>query len=150
MISLNLTHTAEYALRAMSFLALLPEEESVPATFLAEKTHVPLHYLLKVMRKLVATGLVLSSKGHGGGFRLARPANRISYRHILEAMGYQKSSASCVFGWGKCRDSHPCPMHETWSKLNKMFGTWAEDTTLEHIVDFTSDQKIFKDMQKPR
>src|SRR4051812_25267763 len=130
MISLSLTQTAEYALRAMSILALRVDQTPMRANELAAGTGVPLPYLWKIMRRMVDTGLVVSAKGHGGGFRLARPAEAISYMDILEVMGYDTRTGSCVFGWGLCRSDKPCPMHTTWSRLNESFTTWARTTTL--------------------
>jgi Rrf2 family iron-sulfur cluster assembly transcriptional regulator len=130
MISITLTHTAEYALRAMSSLALRGEEAPMRANELSESTAVPLAYLWKIMRRMVAAGLVVSAKGHGGGFRLARRPEAISYMDILEVVGYDAKAGSCVFGWGQCRNDKPCPMHHTWSKLNESFVGWARTTTL--------------------
>lgn len=146
MLSLTLTSTAEYALRAMSCLALLGDEQSLNAAQLAERTGVPQHYLNKVMRKLVQAGLAHAARGHGGGFRLAKPARLISYQEILEVAGYESRHDSCVFGWGKCRDSQPCPMHDSWKKLNENFIAWARATTLEEVrayaVQSGSDRKL--------
>lgn len=133
MISLSLTQTAEYALRAMSILALRADQTPMRANELAAGTAVPLPYLWKIMRRMVAAGLVLSAKGHGGGFRLARPAESISYMDILGVMGYDAKTGSCVFGWGACRNDRPCPMHSSWSKLNETFVAWARTTTLASI-----------------
>ena len=141
-ISLKLTTTSEYALRAMTLISFSPQPKSLPATVIAEKTRIPSHYLQKIMRKLVNAGLVVSTKGHGGGFRLSRPPGRITYGNILEAMGYEKEIADCVFGWGRCRESKPCPMHGSWSQLNRQFIAWAEQTTLAHILDYSRKQGI--------
>ena len=97
-ISLALSKTAEYALRAMSQLALAPADTPVRAVELSRDTVVPLPYLLKIMRQLVAAGLVHSTKGHGGGFRLAKRLDRISYLEILEVAGYGSVPDQCVFG----------------------------------------------------
>ncbi len=133
MISINLTHTAEYALRAMSWLALLPPGQAVTARELSEATFVPVHYLLKIMRQMVSAGLVASAKGHGGGFSLAKPPKRISFMNILSEVGYNSQPNQCVFGWGRCSSSNPCPMHDSWSIINSDFSTWAESTTLASI-----------------
>ncbi len=79
MISISLTRTAEYALRAMSSLAFRGEQAPMRASELADSTAVPPAYLWKIMRRMVGAGLVVSAKGHGGGFRLARPPEAISY-----------------------------------------------------------------------
>lgn len=134
MISLSFTQTAEYALRAMSSLALEPGVQAVRATQLSARTAVPLPYLWKIMRRMVDAGLVESSRGHGGGFRLARSAEAISYLDILEVVGYDSKAGSCVFGWGQCRSDEPCPMHHTWSRLNDTFVAWARTSTLASVA----------------
>jgi Rrf2 family protein len=133
MISLSLTQTAEYALRAMSCLALGTGDARMRANDLAVKSGVPLPYLWKIMRRLVSAGLADSSKGHGGGFRLARAPAEIAYLDILQVMGYETGLDSCVFGWGRCRSDRPCPMHHSWGELNEGFVAWARATTLARL-----------------
>ncbi len=135
MISISLTSTAEYALRAMSQMAINDQESPVKANELARQTGVPLHYLWKIMHKLVTAGLVSSAKGHGGGFHLAKPMERICFLDILEVAGYQSKPEGCVYGWGECRNDVPCPMHHTWSALNDSFVAWARKTTLASVRD---------------
>jgi len=133
MLTFTLTRTAEYALRAMTALALQPKSDPINARDLSERTSVPVHYLNKIMRRLVEAGFVTSSKGHGGGFRLAKPATRIAYFDILKAVGYDSETKACVFGWNACRSDRPCPMHETWSHLNDQFLDWAGANTLASL-----------------
>lgn len=133
MISITLSSTSEYALRAMSWLAFQPKGEPVTAADLSKETAVPLSYLLKIMKRMVDAGLVTSARGKGGGFILAKPAGKISYMDILEASGYGSRPDECVFGWDKCRNDRPCPMHESWSALNKNFISWAKVTTLATV-----------------
>jgi Rrf2 family protein len=145
MISLSLSNTAEYALRAMTQLALSPDGKALGASELSASTGVPVHYLSKIMRKLVESGLAASSKGHGGGFRLARPAKRISYMDILKVSGYESRASECVFGWGECLDERPCPMHLSWSSLNERFVAWARTTTLDSVAKRSGARKGAKD-----
>ncbi len=133
MLSLSLTSTAEYALRAMTTLAIEPGGGAINARDLSGKTRVPVHYLNKIMKRLVEADLVTSARGHGGGFRLGRPASRISYLDILKVMGYEFESRQCVFGWDACRSDRPCPMHESWSRANEDFVAWARRTTLASL-----------------
>lgn len=136
MLSFTLTSTSEYALRAMACLALLEQTQSLNASDLAVRTGVPQHYLNKVMRKMVEAGLAHAAKGHGGGFRLAKPAKRITYQEILAAVGYEKRKGHCVFGWGRCRDSHPCPMHGSWKSIDEGFSAWAQATSLQEVREY--------------
>src|SRR5689334_13347948 len=78
-----ISQTAEYALRALALIAALPEGRSLTAIELSEHASVPVHYLSKVLRRLVAAGLLSSQKGHGGGFCLARPAEQVRFLDVL-------------------------------------------------------------------
>lgn len=128
-----LSQTAEYALRAMTHLAI-QERVAVRASDLSEATQVPVHYLSKVMRRLVAAGLLVSQKGHGGGFMLARSPEKIRFVDVLDAVGEGPGREQCAFGWGACDARHPCPMHDAWSRLNQTLSDWAHATRLSDVV----------------
>ncbi|RME73840.1 MAG: Rrf2 family transcriptional regulator [Planctomycetota bacterium] len=125
-----LPQTAEYALRAMAYLASQPPETAVRARDLSEATGVPQHYLAKILRKLVLRELLTSQKGHGGGFRLARPASEIRLAEVLAAVDFTPRRHRCAFGWGECDAEHPCPLHPMWERLDAAYAQWAEQTTL--------------------
>ena len=127
------SQTAEYALRAMACLAARGED-ALRASDLTEATHVPVHYLSKVLRRLVAAGLLISQKGHGGGFVLARRADQITFADVLDAVGEAPAGGRCAFGWGSCDARHPCPLHPAWSVLSESLVSWADKTTLAEVA----------------
>jgi Rrf2 family protein len=129
-----LSQTAEYAIRAMAHLARVADSEpAVRARDLSRATLVPVHYLSKVMRRLVAAGLLVAQKGHGGGFSLARPAATIRFSDVLAAVDEAPNGDRCAFGWGSCDARTPCPLHPAWSRLNEALIGWAAETTLAHV-----------------
>jgi len=129
-----LPQTVEYSLRAMAQMATLPGDAAVRTKDLAGKTKVPVHYLSKIMRHLVAEGLLESEKGRGGGFRFARPLKQISFADILKAVGFEVEPNRCAFGWGKCNSKQPCVLHAAVVELNANFRSWASRTTLYDIA----------------
>ncbi|HSQ66869.1 MAG TPA: Rrf2 family transcriptional regulator [Polyangiaceae bacterium] len=128
-----LSQTSEYALRALATLARLGPGESMRAADLARETGVPAQYLSKVLRRLVARGLLRAQKGHGGGFSLARGPSAIHVADVLEALDSAPIVGRCAFGWGKCNEAQPCPLHPVWSKLAESFQTWTSTTTLADV-----------------
>ncbi len=128
-----LPQTAEYALRAMTYLASRPLGEAQRASDLAQSTDIPVHYLSKILRRLVAQGLLTSEKGHGGGFALALAPEHIRFLDVLLAAGFSAAPNRCAFGWGNCNPQNPCPLHPAWSKLNDSFWLWATSTTLADV-----------------
>lgn len=131
---MELTQTAEYALRAMAFLGTHDDGLPVRAPELAEATGIPPHYLSKVMRRMVVARLVRSQKGHGGGFVLARPPSEIRFVDILLGAGHPVESDRCAFGAGRCDASNPCALHPTFSRLHALTTAWAYETTLADVV----------------
>lgn len=129
----HLSATAEYALRAMAYLAGLPPGASARATDLEAATGTSAPYLAKVLRRLVIAGLLVSQKGHHGGFALARPPASIRFSDVLEAVGHRPDPGRCAFGWGECDPDAPCPLHDAWSQLTASFREWATTTTLASV-----------------
>ncbi len=130
---MRLPQTAEYAIRVMAYMAMLPEHRPVRSKDLSEATTIPSHYLSKVLRKLVTAGLLRSRKGHQGGFVFARPKGEIAIIDILDAMQYDYDPENCMFGWGRCSIHSPCPMHEIWSEMKQSFIDWAQKHTLADV-----------------
>tara|TARA_R110002072_G_scaffold75291_6_gene177469 strand:+ start:2305 stop:2763 length:459 start_codon:yes stop_codon:yes gene_type:complete len=131
--SMQLPTTAEYALRATSYLAGLPEGEAVQAKVIAKETGVPPAYLSKVLRRLTVAGLLVAQKGHGGGFSLAYVPADISFAEVLAAVGLPLDEKHCAFGWKACDPDHPCPLHPAWSSLKVSLLAWANETSLGDV-----------------
>lgn len=129
----HLPATAEYALRAMAYLAGLPPGASARATDLEAVIGTSAPYLAKVLRKLVVAGLLVSQKGHHGGFALARPPAAVRFLDVLEAVGHRPDPTRCAFGWGECDPAAPCPLHDAWTELTASFRHWATSTTLASV-----------------
>lgn len=128
-----LAQTAEYALRAMAALASMPGDAPVPAKELSQATDIPPQYLSKVLRRLVLSGLLVSRKGRGGGFRLAHRPRDIRFIDVLAAVDASPPHGHCVFGWGACNAAEPCPLHDAWLGMSESFHDWAMSTTLAEI-----------------
>ena len=130
-----LNQTAEYAFRAMACLAICHKDGPMRASDLSERTNIPSFYLSKVMRRLVVAELVDSQRGRGGGFVLTRKPSEIRFADILEAVDYHADQGRCAFGFGRCSEHDPCPLHNSWSELQTAFNTWASSHTLADASD---------------
>jgi Rrf2 family protein len=130
-----LSQTAEYALRAMAWLAMAPESKPVRAADLARATGIPTYYVSKVLRRLVLADLLESQKGQGGGFSLSRVPREISFINILSAVDAFPTQGRCAFGWGQCDATDPCPLHNSWSQLDDRIRDWAAGTSLGEIAN---------------
>jgi Rrf2 family protein len=102
--------TAEYALRAVSYLAV---EHDQPRTVhqIAEATQVPPDYLSKVLQELSKLGLVRSQRGLYGGFTLVREPLELTVLEVVRAVSPLHRIEDCPLH----RDGHGpgrlCPLH---------------------------------------
>jgi len=97
---LNLTRAGEYAISALSRLALMssgPEGAPVPVESLAGGQRIPRAFLGKILGRCARMGIVRTKRGAAGGVALARPADRITLLQIVEACEGGYARASCVF-----------------------------------------------------
>lgn len=104
-----LPKTAEYALRTVACLAG-DSGQAESADHLAGQTKVPRRYLHKVLQDLVRAGLVRSRSGPGGGYALARPAEKITILDVVNAVAPLERIRHCPLGL----PSHTslCPLHK--------------------------------------
>jgi Rrf2 family protein len=136
-----LSRPAEYALRAMTYLARLESDERVRSSDLGEAVDVPAPFLSKIMRRLVAAGLVDAKKGHHGGFILAKLPAEIRFIDILRAVDFEPTADHCLFGLGNCDTNNPCPLHSQWSVLKGQIENWARSHTLGDFLKEDKDRK---------
>jgi Rrf2 family protein len=103
------SQTAEYALRAMSCLAMRPQE-LVPTPVLAVQTKVPANYLAKVLQQLASAELITGRRGVGGGYKLAKPAESISLLEVINTVSPVERIESCPLGLAN-HGPFLCPLH---------------------------------------
>lgn len=143
-----INQTSQYALRAMTGMVNASKSKPVNSKKLAEYSDVPPHYLSKIMRKMVEAGYVKSQKGHGGGFVLNVEPGELNIMDVLTAAGFEVADQPCVFGYDKCDEEDPCPLHPVWKKLKASFNEWAYETTFEDVrkeAAVINQDKFFKD-----
>ncbi|MCA9209378.1 MAG: Rrf2 family transcriptional regulator, partial [Planctomycetales bacterium] len=92
-----ISQTAEYALRAIVFLA---DQAGEPATTaqIAEATSVPASYLAKVMQLLSRARVVNSQRGLHGGFTLTKPARELNVLEVINAVDPIRRFHECPLG----------------------------------------------------
>lgn len=127
-----ISQTAEYALRAMVFLAT--QNTAVTGLQIAEVTKVPPGYLSKLMHKLAQAKLVLSQRGIGGGFILSKKPSEISILDVVNAVDPIERIESCPLSI-KSHGFNLCPLHkrlcEATTQVEKAFAA----STLGELIE---------------
>jgi len=82
----RLTRASSSALHAVEFMAAQKHDRPIASHHIADARHIPERFLLKVLKPLVSARVLLSVKGPHGGYRLARPASKITMLEVVEAV----------------------------------------------------------------
>src|SRR5690349_14540938 len=83
---MQLTRQADYAVRAMQYLAEQPPAARLTTAEIGAAQQIPVAFLTKIMAQLAAAGLVASTRGARGGVALARAPETISLLAVIEAI----------------------------------------------------------------
>jgi Rrf2 family iron-sulfur cluster assembly transcriptional regulator len=78
--------------------------------------------------------VVASVRGPGGGYCLARPANKITIVDIIVAVDEPLDATNCK-AQGNCQDGKPCETHELWYGLNEKIHEYLAGINLQQLVD---------------
>jgi Rrf2 family protein len=127
-----LPKTAEYALRAVVWLARDPQQAE-SADQIAKSIRVPRRYLHKVLQDLVKARLVRSQPGPGGGYQLDRQPGDISILDVVNAVGSIERIRACPLGL----ETHTslCPLHQELDKAYAEMQVAFARVTIEQILN---------------
>ncbi len=132
------TVTTEHAVRAMVRLSKLAPGESILGRELAVRTSIPGNYLSKVLVTLRNAGLVQTSRGQGGGYRLAKPAAEIKLAEIVELFEGAVDGIGCVLGEDHaCCDELGCAAHQRWKRVVEAYVEFLSASTLAEVAEET-------------
>ncbi|MEL7129761.1 MAG: Rrf2 family transcriptional regulator [Pseudomonadota bacterium] len=104
---MQMSKGVEWAVHAAAMLAVLPEKAGLSADALARYHEVPPAYMAKQLQAMSRAGLVKSSRGARGGYRLAKPPGDISLWDIMAAIEGSQSAFRCT----EIRQNGPCGAH---------------------------------------
>ena len=127
-----LSQTAEYALRAIVFLANQKDRPRTTAQ-IAEATRVPVGYLAKVMQSLGRAGLVISQRGVNGGFVLANPPQHLTLFQVVHAVDPLRRITKCPLEI-PAHGQHLCPLHKKLDQATEMVEQVLRDTKVADLL----------------
>lgn len=141
-MSLILSRSCEYGIQATFYISLNISDELLSIKDISTKLNIPSPYLAKILQNLSKRGILSSTKGPNGGFRLGRSAEMITIKDIVESIDGLNSFEQCFLGFGKCGSTNKCPIHDTWVDIKKRI---IDSIYSKSIADFGPDIKSHVD-----
>ena len=130
---MRLTTKGRFAVTAMLDLALRNKQAPVTLAGIGVRQNISLSYLEQLFGKLRRHALVESVRGPGGGYRLARPADKVSVADIILAVDEPMDATQCA-GMENCQDDKRCMTHNLWATLNEKLHEYLHSVTLQDLI----------------
>lgn len=130
---MRLTTKGRYAVTAILDLALHDGQGPVNLADISRRQEISLAYLEQLFAKLRRNGLVESSRGPGGGYRLKKAAENISVAEVISAVDEQVDATRCG-GQQNCQGDLRCLTHDLWQDLSDQISEFLAGITLGELV----------------
>ena len=104
------------------------------AAELAERTRLGRPTVSKVLKGLQRAGMVISSRGAQGGYRLARPPEEITAAQILDVFEGPIAITECSGAASQCGIERLCRVGSAWQRVNAAIRRALEDVALHQLA----------------
>ncbi len=111
---MQITRQADYAVRAVLYLAEQNGAGRAPTSQIAREQKIPPSFLAKIVSQLSVAGMVQTSRGARGGVSLAREPKDITLLEVVEAIDGPITLNECVSDPSVCSFGDDCPVHSVW------------------------------------
>jgi Rrf2 family transcriptional regulator, iron-sulfur cluster assembly transcription factor len=133
---MKMSTKGRYAVMAMIDIGQHGAARPVSLTEIADRQEISQEYLEQLFGKLRRAGLVISTRGPGGGYQLARAAADIALSDVImaadEPLRVTRCEGDAVNG---CVKGARCNAHDLWSSLGRQMMYFLESITLEDVVE---------------
>ena len=138
---MRLTTKGRYAVTAMLDLALHYDQGPITLADISQRQGISLSYLEQLFSRLRKQGLVDSTRGPGGGYRLSRVADDIAVADVITAVDEKVETTRCG-GLSNCQDEHQCLTHDLWTELSTQIHDFLSGISLGNLVARDGVQEV--------
>lgn len=134
---MRLSSRGRYGVAAMYELSTYDDDQSVSLKEIAKNQGLSLSYLEQLFSTLKKERLVISQRGAKGGYKLAKPPQKISVGDIIRAVEGPIEFSECVGGAEnyECNKSSMCVTKDVWQEVNDSVNSVIDNITLQDLLD---------------
>lgn len=131
-IFMKITREADYALRIVAMLA--KEGKQIEAKRIAEQNDIPYRFTLKILRKIVQSGIIKSYRGVNGGYVLNKEPSDITFKEVIEMIDGKLYINHCMDNDKTCKRSGGCAVQKKLLKVQSMITDELAKITLADVI----------------
>jgi len=124
-------------------LALHGGEGPMTLADISSRQRISLSYLEQLFSKLRKNGLVLSTRGPGGGYSLSKPVAEIAIASIIEAVDEKVDATRCG-GLANCHDQQRCLTHDLWMSLSEQIHGFLTGISLGDLIEKQAVKEVME------
>jgi Rrf2 family protein len=132
---MQITRQADYAVRAIVYLAELGQDQRAATSHIAQEKQIPPSFLAKIVSQLSVAGLLQTSRGARGGVSLAKSPEQISLLEVVEAIDGPIYLNECVADGSSCTFGDTCPMKPVWCDAQQELVNRLSSTNFAQFVN---------------
>jgi Rrf2 family protein len=129
-----ITRDTDYALRALCFIAK-HKGNIIPVSELVEELDIPRPFLRKILQILNKKGLLKSARGQGGGFLLAKGADKIFLTDLMRIFQGKLSLSDCFLKKLVCPHTGDCPLRKKILRIEDYVFNELGSVTIASLID---------------
>lgn len=138
------SRTFEYAIQSILYIVINSRNNTpIRLNVIAESQNIPIHFLSKIMQKMVRGGLLKSTKGPNGGFILNIEPDKVFLYDILVEFDGEEFFDRCGIGLRMCQDTNPCPIHHEYSEVKNRVKNLLSKKSLADVSIEVEEGKSF-------
>ncbi len=138
-VDVQLTSFTDYGLRALIYMASLPEGKMTSISEVTQVYGVSRNHMVKIINQLSRAGFVTAVRGKNGGIRLGRPAQLIRVGDVVRELE-PISLVNCSSEF--CHITPACRLKQALAQAVQCFLTELDKHTLAELVD--QNQPLYK------
>ncbi len=134
---MKITQEADYGLRVVLYLSKLEYGERIDSGTMSENNEIPLRFLLKLLRKLIDSGIIKSYRGVNGGYALNKLPEKITLKDVVEAIDGPISVNRCLIDPEFCnaKQKGPCEIHRALAGVQQKLLSELEKVNFKDLKD---------------
>lgn len=129
---MKITREADYALRIVAMIA--EEGRQIEAKVIAEKNEIPYRFTLKILRKIVQSGIIKSYRGVNGGYVLNKAPSEITMKDVIEVIDGKIAINKCMEEQGICKNDGVCRIQRQLYRVQNVIANELDKITFEDIL----------------
>jgi Rrf2 family protein len=128
------SRSTRYAIQALVLISVLPAGHYMRSRSLAARLRQPEAYLSKLMVRFAQAGILESSRGRMGGYRLRVSPHSVSLRQVADIISAGRMQRECLLGLKTCSEADACAMHGQWQPVKQRLFAMLEEQNLGRLA----------------